>query len=407
MGVVFSGVIMRRCSRESVNRRILPMLSRRLETSCGTEWEEPIVYDIENTNDYNRLDDELIHGRIGRVYNGIETIANDLFDLRYPSLIDNDDARREFVESDKFRDNLYGRWVMFPWSGDLVRYPEPDDYHDIRTYRYRNLITKAEQDKLRVARVALFGMSVGGNIAINLARNGIGEEIIIGDMARPKVSGIGRSEVDMRDVVNSKIDAVAKRISYIDPFLKQTHFSSGLNEETLELIKDQNVSILGDEVDDMRSSALMRKFAKGESLPYVTVSDVHDRAVLEVVRHDMSDSLPLYVGGVKDDAAEDLIDNKLADNKRDDVFARSVGYRNLTPRIIESSLEIGRTVAGIPQLGSTALGAAGVAVAAYRDIILGRDLKTGIYVAPISRASKSTKVSDWVGAASKYYKHTR
>jgi hypothetical protein len=98
----------------------------------------------------------------------------------------------------------------------------------------------------------------------------------------------------------------------------------------------------------------------------------------------------------------------MPESDQQDVFARTIGYAHLTPPLIESTLQIGTEVAGIPQKGSTALVAAGVATAACREILLGNKLDTGRYPVKIGRAlGKGFTVREWLGAASGYYDHIR
>lgn len=368
----------------------------------GDGWSQPEIFDRNHEDSALALDEALLSGRVAKAHNSIEIIANGLFELNHPDLIDDSDRRKSYVESETFQGGAYGRWVLFPWSSDLVRFPDPDDYHELRTYRFRELISREEIMQMRMGRVAVIGMSLGGNVAVSLARNSVGGELFMSDLATPGVANLGRAEMDMRDMPYSKVDAIAKRVSYIDPFIHQEHAHEGITPETVDRLKEFHPDVLVDEVDDMRSSALIRKFCAEESIPYVTVSDVHDTVVLEVCRHDLSDKTPLYAKGVKGGVVDQLLSGQASSEDETEIFAKSVGYVNLTPRLVSSGLKIGSTLAGIPQLGTTAVSAAGVATAAVRDIMLGRELNTGRYRSPVSHARKRLSPREWFNVAQRY-----
>lgn len=385
------------------------ILHRGFRANPQTPWKQPEVLAYYDDDSANRIDEILKQDARIQVYDPIKEIADGLADMRYPDAVRDKDARKEFANDVMSQGDVFGVWVYYPWSSDLVHFPEPDDYHELRTYRFRNLLSKADIERLRMARVALFGMSVGSNIAVSLARNGIGGSLALGDIAGPSISNIGRAVFDLRDCGSTKLDAVAKKISHIDPFIKQVHFQNGINEYTVDDLSRFQPHIVGDEVDDMVSSAYLRTYSSNSKLPYVTVSDVHDTAVVEVSRHDIDPRAPLYASRIRDNQAAQLIAGKLSEQQQEDLFAKSVGYGNLTPQLIRSGMEIGRSLSGIPQLGSTALVGAGIATAVYREILLGnQQIKTGTFSVPITKpAGKRGSATATVGTLYEYMKHVR
>ncbi len=376
-----------------------------VRSRSAARWSQPEVFDRSCEESAKALDRALLGGRVLNAYNPIDVIADGLFELNHPGLIDDENSRQNYIQNERFQNSEYGRWVLYPWSSDLLRFPDPQDYHELRTYRFQELITREEIAKLQMGRVAVIGMSLGGNVAASLARNGVGGELFMSDLASPSVANLGRAEMDVRDLIHDKVSAVAKRISYIDPFMRQKHEINGITPETIDSLRSFRPDVVVDEVDDMKTSALIRMFCREEGTAYVTVSDVHDAAVLEVCRHDLSNSTPIYAKGVKDDIATQLLANQVSPRGETDIFAKSVGYTNLTPRLVDSGLEVGSTLAGLPQLGNTALGAAGVAVAAVRDIILERNLATGRYRTPLSHARGQTSWGEWLRVMHRYLGH--
>ena len=363
------------------NAELNAMIHKSAElTKADSSWKQPETFSYDSIQDQMRMQELFESGQIKNTFDPIEQIAESEFELEYPELKYNEKARQEFVKDVLLQGNSHGEWVYM--QGDLIRYPKRDTYRDLRTYRYRNLITKEEQAKLNEARPSIFGLSVGGNIAVAIARNGIGKAIALGDPDTLDVTGIGRNVTTMKDLTESKLNAVAKQISQIDPFMEQKHFKQGFNKEMETELVNFKPDVIFDEVDHMLSSAMMRQFSREQKLPYFNVSDVGERTVLEIVRHDLRDA-KLYAGrGLPDDVVESLLRGELSDEDESMICMKTVGARNVlaTPRLIESSLEIGKNLAGIPQLGSTALMAAGYAVTAYRNSILGRSNADGISV---------------------------
>lgn len=378
------------------------------ESSTRKKWSQPEIYDCSKLNDQVSLEQALRDGRVRSVVDQIGSIAVEIFEMDYPDLTNNDASKKEFVNDIESAGNEYGRWVLFPWSSELVRFPDPNKYMNLRTYRYRDLITAEEQAKLSMSRAAIFGMSVGGNLAISLVRNGMVGAIALGDYDYPSVSNIGRANINLADLGTSKVDIVAKNISYIDPFLQQKHFSDGFEPSMLQELSEFNPHVVADEIDHMPSSARIRSFCRDSGSAYINVSDVHDRAVLEVCRHDLGKS-PLYAGRINDDVADKLTSGRMSEADESDIFARTVGLTNLTPRLIESSVRVGEDLNGIPQLGSTALIAAGFATMAYREIILGKNtINTGVAsLKPDKVLGIKPKLSDVTRAFVAYKEYTK
>ncbi|MBI4415072.1 MAG: hypothetical protein HY566_02435, partial [Candidatus Kerfeldbacteria bacterium] len=76
--------------------------------------------------------------------------------------------------------NIYTHFY-YPWNGHMVKTVRGREYFRLKTNRNQDLITAAEQEKLARYRVAVFGMSVGSNIAFVLTQAGISREITIAD----------------------------------------------------------------------------------------------------------------------------------------------------------------------------------------------------------------------------------
>ncbi|MGI6612012.1 MAG: ThiF family adenylyltransferase [Candidatus Nanosyncoccaceae bacterium] len=346
------------------------------ETRARWPWREPEVFNYNSTKDQVRMANLLNSKEVRDTFDPIEGIAESEFELLYPELIDKPKEREEYVASVLEQGNEYGEWVFN--QGFLIRYPDRNRYRDLRTYRYRNLITKEEQERLNQSQAAVFGLSVGGNIAVALARNGIGRALALGDFDVMDISGLGRTVADIRDVGFSKLDVVAKQVSMLDPFIEQKHFREGFRENIKDELVEFGPDVIFDEIDSMPTSAVIRVFCRELKIPYLTAADVGVRPTLEV-RYNW-DNKKLYAGMVSDRDAEKMMSGEASDEEQAIIFAKSVGIANMlaTPRLIESYSKIGEELAGVSQLGSTALMTAGFSVQACVDILLGNNPREGL-----------------------------
>lgn len=80
--------------------------------------------------------------------------------------------------------------------------------------------TAAVQEKISAARVAIAGLGgLGSNIALSLARMGIGELHII-DFDRVEISNLNRQQYGIRHLGRYKTDALREIIAEINPYIK-------------------------------------------------------------------------------------------------------------------------------------------------------------------------------------------
>ena len=366
-------------------------------------WQKPEIIDY---SDLGRLKKLIELGKIATVSDNRDYFLDEFAELADPKLYADEERRTELLTHPDILERANGVWVIFPWTREAVHYPQEADYYDLRTSRFRNLITRDEQDKLHEPRIAIAGLSVGSNLVGSLVQAGIGGSLVMSDMKNPKVSNIGRAGYDIRDIGVPKIDAIARKISHIDPFLEQIHIPEGITAETVSQLEAARPDMIIDEVDDMVASALLRKLARKLKVPYISAADVGDRAVLEVCRHDLSDKAPLYAGHVGDKVADRLVSGRMTEIEKMLVFARSIGFRRLSPELIESAVQVGETLSGLPQLGRTAMMSAALATGAIHHIILGNDVGTGIYTMK-SPVSKRASISGALLAVTTVVKYAR
>lgn len=343
------------------------------------QWSPPTEFDLTSTEARHELGNRFSVGEIRTVFDPVVEVANDLYEYNHPDKKDDVQRREAFVDDILRQGSQYGRWFLFPWSGELVRYPEMAEHRALRTSRNRDLITADEQSRLYDSTVAVFGLSVGSKVVENLVTSGIGGKIIIGDPDSITPSNLNRLSAGFTDVGSLKLDTAAKNISEIDPYIEQVHFTDGVTNENLELLNEHKPAVVFDEVDDLAIKAALRKFGDKAGVPIVMATDLGDRSLIDVERYDLSDTKP-FNGRLKPAEVESLAEGSVSPERVLKLMMKIVGIRHITSRMLQSAMEIDKTLPGMPQLGTTAaVGGAHAAIAA-REIILGRKLSSGRYV---------------------------
>jgi tRNA threonylcarbamoyladenosine dehydratase len=350
-------------------------LSKMTQETVG--WQQPIRYRLDGSGDadfHSLLDSEHVS-----VIDPIEDIINDLSELQYPNVQTDTGSREQFREKLADLGLSYGEWVHFPWSRTVVRYPERQDHRDLRTFRNQHLVTAEEQGILNEASIAVFGLSVGSNITDQLAQSGIGDTYVLGDFDRLSPTNLNRIRATMGQVGLRKVDIMARKISEIDPYITQHHLHDGYTDAANDVLDVVRPDIIIEEVDDLSTKAQLRAYAAKHETPLVMVTDLGEKSIIDIERHDLEDVKP-FNGKVSQDLFDDLIAGELSEKEKRSALMKIAGVRHISPRMIESAMDQNRTLGGLPQLGATAIAGAALANTATREILLGRKMKSGSYV---------------------------
>lgn len=350
------------------------------------EWEAPLGYTLDEKDKVADLAGDL---EADHVIDPIDQIANDLFEYNYPSLIDDVDAKARFCAEVKAEGNSYGEWFYYPWNNSVVRFPENDDYYNLRTSRNRDLITKDEQQVLRTKRIAIFGLSVGSNVIDSLTQTGIGNEYMLSDPDRLSVSNLNRIRANMGYVGLLKTTVAGRKMAELDPYIKQSHFPDGYNENSNEVLMQNKPDIIVEDTDDLETKARVRDIAMKLGVAVLTVGDVGDRVVLDVERYDNENAKP-FNGKISKKQFDALVDEdrNLSRHDQESILMKLLGFPvNFSPRFISSCMKRGTELSGFPQLGTTASIGGSMAAVAVRDILLNREVKLGTRVEDVRKAA--------------------
>ncbi len=350
-------------------------------------WSQPIMINFNIQSDvlvYEKLKSE---GRIDRVSDEIRVAIEELYHIDRPSEIDSIDKNNLEKYTSSFGsgqlDN-YGIWVFYPWSGTLVHFPERDDLRRLRGSRNRNLINDDERTSLVSDKTVLVaGLSVGSNIVDSLLMQGIGSKYILVDMDQLDPTNLNRIRASYDQLGIHKVDVVSKKISELDPFIEQIHYKEGLNEKNLdEIIEHHSPDIIVDEMDSLRMKIVLRLQARKQGIAVLMATDDGDDIILDIERYDRDSDQPILHGLLPDQIIDKIIEGgQMSRSQSGAIIGKYfVGLENVPVRMIESLLEVGKTLPSWPQLGGAAV-LSGLYVAyAARKILLDQPINSGRFL---------------------------
>lgn len=135
-----------------------------------------------------------------------------------------------------------------------------------------NLIGLSAFERLRKARVLIAGIGgVGSYVAEALARSGIGELVLI-DKDIVELTNLNRQLHATLNTINlPKVEAMADRLSLINPYLKINRFQDEVTVGYLEnTFQSQRFTYMADCVDDIEAKLELILYAKHTNTPIVS-----------------------------------------------------------------------------------------------------------------------------------------
>lgn len=358
----------------------------RLRAESPVAWQQPEHLELEEPE--GRQQAEKLLGDPGvKVFDPSRYFAAELYDQTHPRSARDENSREAFisqyVNENSVTTQSNGNWFHFPGDRSVGYYPSQENLQGLLTARNRDLITETEQARLLspdTATLALFGLSIGSNIARECRRAGIGGAFLLADPDVVAPTNLNRLDADVRDIGAPKVDVAATKISVLNPYLKLQLLRQGLTSDTIDSLSTFSVTLAFDEMDDFGAKAQLRSAARRLGIPVLMAADIGDRVQLDVERHDLGPVEP-FNGRISARDVLKLEDGHLTPKERKAIMKRLVGIRNMSTRMIESTMRVGDTLSGLPQLGTTASMSGVVSALAARELILGGDkLKSGRYV---------------------------
>ncbi|MFA6353322.1 MAG: ThiF family adenylyltransferase [Candidatus Paceibacterota bacterium] len=285
---------------------------------------------------------------------------------------------REFKNFSKKMEKKYV-YVFYPWNFSIVKTVRKEDYLELKTNRNRDLITKEEQVKLRNARVGIFGMSVGSNIAFVLTQAGVANEITISDFDELDTTNLNRIIAGVHQIGLNKCIVAARHIYEDNPFAKITVLPNGVSKQTIEkLLKQKRLDLIVDEIDNMAIKIDIRVLAQKYKVPVVMVTDNGEGIVLHIERYDLAHK---KIFGKEKVYFESLVSSGFSKEKIAELIISDIvgGVGKVDKRMHQSVTKVLRKeLVSWPQLGSAAILAGVMATYAIKQVILGYDKRIDV-----------------------------
>ena len=271
-------------------------------------------------------------------------------------------------------------WVYYPWHKTAVNVSSEDLFFKFRTDRNRNLITEEEQLKFRNCKVGIAGLSVGSAVLETLVASGGPKVLKLADPDKIELTNLNRMKATLLNVGQNKTFVASHRIWDIDPFAEIYIEEKGLKEDNLGefLAGDSKLDVFIDEMDDIKMKVLARLACREHGIPVIMATDIGDRVLLDIERFDLNPERNLFHGlsGLPLDEVGSMSKERWVQ-----LATLIIGANNMPKRLSDSIAEVGKTLNGIPQLGSTAALAGAVVTYAVRQIACGgHELNSGRYV---------------------------
>ena len=137
--------------------------------------------------------------------------------------------------------------------------------------RTENLIGKAAVEKLRGARVAVFGIGgVGGYVVEALARAGVGALDLV-DNDKVSFSNINRQIIALHSTVGEwKTEVAAQRVKDINPKITVRTHNLFFLPETAEQFDFSGIDYVVDAIDTVSGKIALIERAKGANIPVIS-----------------------------------------------------------------------------------------------------------------------------------------
>lgn len=263
-----------------------------------------------------------------------------------------------------------GTWVYYPWSKRLVRVLPEFEYRELRTSRNRNKITADEQDVLRRKRIGIVGLSVGQAVALTLAMEEVGGELVLADFDTLSLSNMNRLRTGVHNVGLNKAVLTAREIFEINPYARIELFTEGLTESNIDSFLNGHgrLDLLIDECDDFYMKMRVRQRAKELRIP--VLMETSDRGLVDVERFDLEPDRPLMHGLIDGVNLERF--KAMSTLEKIPLGLELIGGTHVSARLAASGVEVRQSLKTWPQLASAVTLGGATSTDAGRRLLLGQ-----------------------------------
>lgn len=322
-----------------------------------TRESKPLIFNLQEEDDLLKFSQLIFENRIQHVVDDYQEQLKEYFQVSNPSLVYAPDFGEKFLKYfEDIQKNVplwqHGRWVFFPWLSTFVHVLEEDYFQLVRTARNKNLINKEEQEVFYNSTVGIAGLSVGNSIALAIALQGGAKHIKLADHDNLSLSNINRVRSGVDNLGVLKVEVTARQIYVLNPYVEIDIFPEGLTKDNVPMFFN-GLDIVIDELDNLAVKFLIREQAKKHKIAVVMGADNGDNAVIDIERYDENSNTDFFHGRMGDVTYEKLL--KLDKFGIGKTITQHIGAENVTERMQQSLLEMGKTIVSWPQLGGAAL----------------------------------------------------
>lgn len=252
-------------------------------------------------------------------------------------------------------------------------------YLSLTTNRNRNLINSHQQKILQASTVGFFGLSVGSHAVTTWISQSRANNVKIIDPDYVSATNLNRLRLPWRIVGQKKSEITKNIIKELHPFCNIFAFHDVTDEmyQTVFSAEPKIVAVV-DEIDDLEGKIILRKLAQIHRIPLISATDVGDNVIVDVERYDTQPDTKMFLGRIKD--IEHINPKDLNLTQRISLVLRIVGLDSCSISMLESLLQIGKTLETWPQLAATATIAGGVITTVLKKIFLKENVLSGRYI---------------------------
>lgn len=302
----------------------------------------------------------------------------ELFVVRNPVWKQNKNGYTEALHDFLMHVNIKPVWIVYPWANTCVKTVPEQIYYELLTARNKYAITNDEQMAYRNLKTGIIGLSIGSGVVQSLVMSGGPKRQKIADFDTVEITNLNRMRASLLHVGENKTTVAAQNSWLVDPFLEFETWEHGVTADTLErFILEPKLDVFIDEMDSLDLKLRSRSICKEKRIPVLMATNNGDGIIIDIERFDLEPHRPIFHGLVEEMPPEEL--SNLSYKQWLKIASQIVGADNLTPQMQISLLEIGSSIAGVPQLGTTASIAAAAIAFACRKIAVKSELRSGRY----------------------------
>jgi tRNA A37 threonylcarbamoyladenosine dehydratase len=338
---------------------------------------KPEIFSLSNKADLKKIESLIEAGYIQHISDDYMEELREYFAVMNPAEVYKptfEDKFREYVASIEKKHSLlaHGLWVFYPWLSNAVHVLPEEAFQMVRTARNKNLITAEEQDKFYNSTIGIAGLSVGNSVALAIALQGGGKNIKLADQDTLALSNTNRVRAGVQNLGLAKVIVTARQIYEINPFANVEIFPEGITEKNITKFFS-GLNLIIDEIDNLAIKYLLREHARKDKIALLMAADNGDNAVVDIERYDIKPDTKFFHGRMGKVTYEGLKSlDKFGIGR---MITKHVGAENVTQRMKDSLLEMGKTIVSWPQLGGAALLNGSAVAYCARRVLNGQSLE--------------------------------